>query len=89
MTHITCRLTAKNRDQLRNPTLCNRVWATFTFLALVAFCTAKAYVHVDEYKVKPTQDIYYLMYIIKNSTNQGPVTNFVMIYSQQMHLQDN
>jgi len=32
MTHITCRLTAKNRDQLRNPTLGNRVWATFTFL---------------------------------------------------------
>ena len=32
MTHITRRLTAKTRDQLRNPTLCNRVWATFTFL---------------------------------------------------------
>ena len=31
MTHATCRLTAKNRDQLRNPTLGNRVWATFTF----------------------------------------------------------
>jgi len=31
MTHATCRLIAKNRDQLRNPTLCNRVWATFTF----------------------------------------------------------
>ena len=31
MTHITRRLTAKNRDQLRNPTLGNRVWATFTF----------------------------------------------------------
>jgi len=29
MTHITCRLTAKNRDQLRNPTLGNRVWTTF------------------------------------------------------------
>jgi len=28
MTHIACRLTAKNRDQLRNPTLGNRVWAT-------------------------------------------------------------
>ena len=28
MTHVTCRLTAKNRDQLRNPTLGNRVWAT-------------------------------------------------------------
>ena len=31
MTHVTCRLTAKNRDQLRNPTLGNRVRATFTF----------------------------------------------------------
>jgi len=29
MTHITCRLTAKNREQLRNPMLGNRVWATF------------------------------------------------------------
>jgi len=32
MTHVTCRLTAKNRDQLRNPTLDDRVWPTFTFL---------------------------------------------------------
>ena len=31
MTHVTRRLTAKNRDQLRNRTLGNRVWATFTF----------------------------------------------------------
>jgi len=31
MTHVTCRLTAKNRNQLRNPTLGNRVRATFTF----------------------------------------------------------
>jgi len=30
MTYVTCRLTAKHRDQLRNPTLGNRVWATFT-----------------------------------------------------------
>jgi len=30
MTHITCKLTAKNRDQLRNPTFGNRAWATFT-----------------------------------------------------------
>jgi len=28
---VTCRLTAKNRDQLRNPTSGNRVRATFTF----------------------------------------------------------
>ena len=32
MTHVTCRLTAKNRDQIRNPTLSSRVRATFTFL---------------------------------------------------------
>ena len=32
MTHITCRLTAKNRDQLRNPRLGNRVWAAFLLL---------------------------------------------------------
>ena len=31
---VTCRLTAKNQDQLRNPTLGNRVWATFTFTFL-------------------------------------------------------
>ena len=29
MIHVICRLTAKNRDQLWNPTLGNRVWATF------------------------------------------------------------
>jgi len=32
MTHVTCRLTAKNRNQLRDPTLGNRVWDTFTVL---------------------------------------------------------
>jgi len=31
MTHVTCNLTAENRDQLRNRTVGNRVWATFTF----------------------------------------------------------
>jgi len=35
MTHVTCRLTAENRNQLRNPTLGNRVWVTFTFLHTV------------------------------------------------------
>ena len=35
MTHVTCRLAAKNRDQLWNPTLSNRVRATFTFLIKV------------------------------------------------------
>jgi len=36
MTHPTCRLTAKNRDQLRNPTLGNRVWATFVIFIFCA-----------------------------------------------------
>ena len=30
MIHVTCRLTAKNRDQLRNHTLGNRVWQRFS-----------------------------------------------------------
>ena len=34
MTSVTCRLTAKYRDQLRNPTLGNQVWATFFLLLL-------------------------------------------------------
>ena len=32
MTHVTCRLSAKHRDQLPNTTLGNRVRAAFTFL---------------------------------------------------------
>ena len=32
MIHVTCRLTAKCRNQLRNRTLGNRVWATFFYL---------------------------------------------------------
>jgi len=41
MTHVICRLTANNWDQLWNPTLRNRVWATFTFLfSSVKFCAS-------------------------------------------------
>jgi len=40
MTHVTCKLTAKNRDQLRNPTLGNRVWATFYYLILAQLIQA-------------------------------------------------
>jgi len=35
---LTCRLTPKYRDQLRNPTLCNRVWAIFTFFTVLWGC---------------------------------------------------
>jgi len=44
MNHITCRLTAKNRDQFRNPTLGNRVRATFTFFINVRSGKPKAVV---------------------------------------------
>ena len=45
MTRATCRLTAKNRNQLRNPTLGNRLWATFLYLVL----------HVDGHLDEPRQ----------------------------------
>jgi len=35
MTHVTCRLTAKNRDQLRSPTLGNRVSTTVILTSFV------------------------------------------------------
>jgi len=37
MTHVICRLTAKNRDQLRNSALGNRVWAAFLWCVLAVF----------------------------------------------------
>jgi len=51
--------TAKNRDQLRNPTLGNRVWATFTLfiislkrliylLAKVIFCFVRILVRLNK-----------------------------------------
>ena len=36
---VTCKLTAKNRDQLRNPTLGNRVWATIIFYSANHYAT--------------------------------------------------
>ena len=42
MTRVTCMLTAKNRDRLRNPTLGNRVRATFTFFIRPCVSTTTA-----------------------------------------------
>ena len=47
MTHVTCRLTAKNRDQLRNPMLGNRVWATFTFMGVALQGGAVTYMSMN------------------------------------------
>jgi len=35
MTHVTCRLTTQKQDQLWNPMLNSRVWATFTFFKIL------------------------------------------------------
>ena len=48
MIHVTCRLTAKNQDQLQNPTLGNRVWATFTFFSYLELCTELKKVHTTK-----------------------------------------
>ena len=37
MTRVTFRLTVKNRNQLRNPTYSNRVWAAFTFYGQLGY----------------------------------------------------
>jgi len=59
MTHVTCRLTAKNRDQLRNPTLGNRVWASFTFLVLNCRCRLT---QVDSYSGRKSVVVVVLLY---------------------------
>ena len=47
MTRVTCRLTANNQDQLRNPTLGNRVWDTFYSMDIpVFFCCCVLDVYV-------------------------------------------
>jgi len=51
MTHVTCRLTAKNRDQLRNPTLGNQVWATFSHYLFLLPWLAKFWLHWIAYNV--------------------------------------
>jgi len=38
---VVSMLTAKNQDRLQNPTLCNRVWVTFTFFLSVHEFTCK------------------------------------------------
>ena len=55
MTHVTCRLTAKNRDQLQNPTLDSRVWTTF-FTATTTMNSPKAGV-VGVEGVEPVVDV--------------------------------
>jgi len=76
MTHVTCSLTAKNRDQLRNPTLGNRVWATFTFLPLDVLPVTKHSVLNCTTQCYPNQ---WLDLILFSSTTRLLVENTVII----------
>jgi len=58
MTHITCRLTAKNRDQFRNATLDNRVWATFTFYTGLLHTEPPKEHAKNSYLVRTRQEIF-------------------------------
>ena len=64
MTHVTCRLTAKNRDQLRNPTLCNRVWTTFTIYTarLVSACETDMHLHLPFFAFFSALSLYFFPY---------------------------
>ena len=61
MTHVTCRRTAKNRDQLRNPTLANRVWATFIFTYLNS--------KISQYRVQTFAGKIYTNGLVLSETN--------------------
>ena len=61
MTHVTCRLTAKNRDQLQNPTLGDGVWATFTFFMEESHCDAQTYGHLPGRRASPPLDRYQII----------------------------
>ena len=53
MTHVTCRLTAKNRDQLWNPTLGSRVYGLpLPFLPRPSACQQNGIIHVSGLKFK-------------------------------------
>jgi len=49
---IICRLTAKNRDQLRNPMLDSRVWATF-FTPLISCGSRRSSLIAGKYRTRP------------------------------------
>jgi len=59
---LTCRLTAKNRDQFPSPTLGDRVWATFTFYPYG--------------KVTYTRKVYYVSAFPKNKRTRNVLKKF-------------
>jgi len=55
MTHVTCWLAAKNWDQLRDPTLGNRVWSIpLPFTAYTFYCRASDWDREQSVRHSPT-----------------------------------
>jgi len=57
MTHVTCRLTAKNRDQLRNPTLDSLYGLPLPFLPLLMTHRVKIDVTAGDSDLAAVSDI--------------------------------
>ena len=78
MTHVTCRLAAKNWDQLRNPMLSSRVWATFTFYHynLIYCCHMQ---HSMYFKYLFPLVVYQLLTDLDTSDFQNAVYSFAFI----------
>ena len=66
MTHVTYRLTAKNRDQFRNPTLGNRVWATFTFF-IADVQAAKIKIKQNECEIKQMVLVTFILFYLRHA----------------------
>jgi len=89
MTHITCMLTAKNRDQLRNPTLGNLVRATFTFFPYCNKCQLSLmdprngillYTELDDYCDKLVVERRSSEVLSTWLTDNGPVYHAVSVH---------
>jgi len=76
MTHVTCRLTAKNWDQLWNPTLGNR---TFTFYQLTARHTSakRSSVRFRLVRTSSTGTVRWLLDIINSLQHRHDTTHLV------------
>jgi len=85
MTHVTCRLTVRNRDQhqLRNPTLGNRVWAIF-FIRVLRYVSYRP-VQSSSY-LKNTYVFNALYFSVrKQQQNTLCCTNIVVLILQSCH----
>ena len=69
---------SKNRDQLQNPTLCNRLWATFTFFSYCSSCYSpdsksphhSCHIMIEIENIDLTPDIPYILQLASSSPSK-------------------